>query len=76
MNSLWSLKSLDNIVISDEEIIEDSSFGAFAPLQSSFFIKSSCSLTKVQADLNFVSFVSLFSLVDSYILLPIRITQT
>lgn len=48
VNSLWSLKSLDNFVISDEEIIEDSSFGgSFAPLQPSFFVKSSCSLTKV-----------------------------
>lgn len=49
VNSLWSLKSLDNIVISDEEIIEDSSFGgSFAPLQPRFFIKPSCSLTKVR----------------------------
>lgn len=49
VNSLWSLKSLDNVVISDEEIIEDSSFGgSFAPLQPRFFIKPSCSLTKVR----------------------------
>jgi len=48
VNSLWSLKSLDNYVISDEEIIEDSSFGGrYAPLQPSFYIKPSCSLTKV-----------------------------
>ena len=48
VNSLWSLKCLDNCVISDEEIIEDSSFGGrFAPLQPSFYINSSCSLTKV-----------------------------
>lgn len=47
VNSLWSLKSLDNYVISDEEIIEDSSFGGrFGPLQPSFYINSSCSLTK------------------------------
>lgn len=47
VNSLWSLKSLDNYVISDEEIIEDSSFGGrFAPLQPSFYVKSFCSLTK------------------------------
>lgn len=47
VNSLWSLKSLDNYVISDEEIIEDSSFGGrFAPLQPCFYIKSSCFLTK------------------------------
>lgn len=47
VNSLWSLKSLDNYVISDEEIIEDSSFGSrFAPLQPSFYVKSFCSLTK------------------------------
>lgn len=47
VNSLWTLKSLDNYVISDEEIIEDSSFGGrFAPLRSSFYIDCSCSLTK------------------------------
>jgi len=47
VNSLWSLKSLDNYVISDEEIIEDSSFGGrFAPLQPSFYVRSFCSLTK------------------------------
>lgn len=47
VNSLWSLKSLDNYVISDEEIIEDSSFGGrFAPLQPSFYVKLFCSLTK------------------------------
>lgn len=47
VNSLWSLKSLDNYVISDEEIIEDSSFGGrYASLQPSFYIKPSCSLTK------------------------------
>lgn len=47
VNSLWSLKSLDNYVISDEEIIEDSSFGGrFAPLQPRLYVTSSCSLTK------------------------------
>ena len=54
VNSLWSLKCLDNYVISDEEIIEDSSFGGhFAPLQPSFCIDSSCSLTKASVNLNF-----------------------
>jgi len=47
VNSLWSLKSLDYYVISDEEIIEDSSFGGcFAPLQPTFYINVSCSLAK------------------------------
>lgn len=47
VNSVWSLKSLDNYVISDEEIIEDSSFGGhFGSLQPFFYINSSCSLTK------------------------------
>lgn len=47
VNSLWALKSLDNYVISDEEIIEDSSFGGrFASLQPSFYINVSCSLAK------------------------------
>ena len=47
VNSLWSLKSLDYYVISDEEIIEDSSFGGcFAPLQPMFYINVSCSLAK------------------------------
>ena len=48
VNSLWPLKCLDNYVISDEEIIEDSSFGGhFAPLQPSFYVSLSCSLMKV-----------------------------
>lgn len=47
VNSLWSLKSLDYYVISDEEIIEDSSFGGcFAPLQPKFYVNVSCSLSK------------------------------
>ena len=47
VNSLWSLKSLDYYVISDEEIIEDSSFGGcFSPLQPTFHINVSCSPAK------------------------------
>lgn len=60
VNSLWTLKSLDNYVISDEEIIEDSSFGGrFAPLRSSFYINCSCSLTKVRKTLYLVSGLAL-----------------
>ncbi|XP_041481364.1 leucine-rich repeat and IQ domain-containing protein 3-like [Lytechinus variegatus] len=39
VNSVWSLKALDNHVISDEEIIEDAFFGDhFSMLNSSFYI--------------------------------------
>ena len=37
VNAIWSLKSLDNVVISDEEIIEDAHFGPlFSSLQPQF----------------------------------------
>lgn len=39
VNSVWSLKALDNIAISDEEIIEDAEFGgSFGALHPMFAI--------------------------------------
>ena len=49
INSIWSLKALDNYVISDEEIIEDACFGGrFTPMCPSFWIDTYCSLKKVR----------------------------
>ena len=66
VNSLWSLKSLDNYVISDEEIIEDSSFGGrFAPLQPKFYINSSCSLAKASLYIRTVHLIAYFHAICS-----------
>ena len=39
VNSVWTLKALDNYVVSDEEIIEDADFGGnFSTLHQSFAV--------------------------------------
>lgn len=49
VNSLWSLKALDHYVVSDEEIIEDASFGGrFTPMCPNFNIDTYCTLKKVE----------------------------
>ena len=41
VNSIWSLKALDNVVLSDEEIIEDANFSKrFQAMQPQFFFIS------------------------------------
>jgi hypothetical protein len=50
VNSVWTLKALDNHVISDEEIIEDTVFrGHFLPLSSCLRIDLCPSLPPVSA---------------------------
>ena len=40
VNSIWSLKALDNFVVSDEEIIEDANFGGrFTALNPEFGVQ-------------------------------------
>ncbi len=40
VNSIWSIKALDNFVVSDEEIIEDAEFGGrFGQLHPSFALE-------------------------------------
>ena len=48
VNSLWSLKALDNYIISDEEIIEDATFGGrYSSMGKSFNLPLYVSLSKV-----------------------------
>ncbi|XP_074661836.1 uncharacterized protein LOC141914513 [Tubulanus polymorphus] len=47
VNSIWSLKALDNFVISDEEIIEESAFGGrFSTMHPAFYINLSPAIPK------------------------------
>lgn len=68
VNTIWTLKALDNKVISDEEIIEDANFGGRFAAQSSAFTINLCPPTpaestyeeemaltwKILADINFI----------------------
>jgi len=47
VNAVWTLKALDNYVISDEEIIEDAQFtDHFKPLRKQFRFQSSFNFDK------------------------------
>lgn len=48
VNSIWSLKALDHIALSDEELIEDAAFGKkFQSLQPQFLFKSKSLINEV-----------------------------
>ena len=57
VNSLWSLKALDNYVVSDEEVIEDAIFGGiYSSMNESFYLPLYVSLSKVSITISLTLF--------------------